>query len=318
MERMKVLCKMLNIRYPFIQGGMIGVAMAKLAAAVSDAGGLGQISAGGVKPEVLREELKKVKSLTDKPIGVNVPLREGEPNMEQLQVSIEEGVRVFALSGNPKPVMPFLKENKVIVMQLVASVKHARYAEKLGVDAVIAEGFEAAGNNGVFELTTLALVPQVVDAVSIPVIAAGGIGDGRGMMASFAMGAAGVQLGTRLLVADECECHEAFKDAVVKAIDTDTVVIGRSQGIVRRVLKTPVADFILQREKEGASLEEILSFCRGEKGIAASMRGELDKGLIYVGQVAGLVKEKSSVEKIFRDMIANAMKVKEALAVLEF
>lgn len=298
---------MLGIEHPIIQGGMTWIANAELAAAVSSAGGLGLISPNAsmrLEDDLLanlRSQIRTAKSLTDKPFGVNLPVQ--IPGIEDLiGVVIEEGIEVVTTSaGNPALYTPPLKEAGVRVLHLVASVRHARSAEKNGVDAVIAEGYEAGGHNGMDELTTMVLVPQVVDAVSIPVIAAGGIVDARGCVAALALGADGVQIGTRFVATRECAAHQNFKEAIVKATDTGTTITGRKFGPAR-VLKGEFANNILELESRDATPEELLVFI----GIARSRTGELDGDLVegeaYCGAIAGMINEIMSAGDVVRNI----------------
>jgi len=301
---------LLGIEHPIIQGGMTWIANAELAAAVSNAGGLGIISPNARMrleedlTENLRSEIRTAKNLTDKPFGVNLPVQ--IPGIEELiDVVTEEGIKVVTTSaGNPALYTPPLKEAGVRVLHLVASVRHARSAEKNGVDAVIAEGYEAGGHNGMDELTTMVLVPQVVDAVSIPVIAAGGIVDARGCVAALALGADGVQIGTRFVATRECAAHQNFKEAIVKATDTGTTITGRKFGPAR-VLKGEFANNILELESRDATPEELIVFI----GIARSRTGELDGDLVegeaYCGAIAGMINEIVSAGDVVRNIVES-------------
>jgi len=289
---------------------MTWIANAELAAAVSNAGGLGIISPNARMrleedlTENLRSEIRTAKNLTDKPFGVNLPVQ--IPGIEELiDVVTEEGIKVVTTSaGNPALYTPPLKEAGVRVLHLVASVRHARSAEKNGVDAVIAEGYEAGGHNGMDELTTMVLVPQVVDAVSIPVIAAGGIVDARGCVAALALGADGVQIGTRFVATRECAAHQNFKEAIVKATDTGTTITGRKFGPAR-VLKGEFANNILELESRDATPEELIVFI----GIARSRTGELDGDLVegeaYCGAIAGMINEIVSASDVVRNIVES-------------
>ena len=313
MIRTKV-CDLLDIEYPIIQGGMTWIANAELAAAVSNAGALGIIShnAGmaleGDVVECLRSQIRKTRSLTDKPFGVNLPVQ--IPEMEELVgVLVEEGVKVVTTSaGNPALYTPSLKEAGIKVLHVVASVRHAKGAERNGVDAVIAEGYEAGGHNGADELPTMVLVPQVVDAVSIPVVAAGGVADARGFVAALALGADGVQMGTCFVATHECVVHQSVKEAIVKATDTGTVITGRKLGPAR-VLKGEFATKIMELESKGATAEELLVFI----GIARSRIGELDGDLLegeaYCGAVAGMINEIVSAGDVVKGIIDGYDKV---------
>ena len=246
------LNEMLHIKYPFIQGGMANIATGTFAAAVSNAGGLGLIGAGGMNTQMLREEIRTCKSLTDKPFGVNLMLM--NPEVDQMaDMIVEEGVKIVTTgAGSPAKYMARWKENGMMVMPVVSSSLIAKKMEQCGADAVIAEGTESGGHVG--EMTTMALVPQIVDAVSIPVIAAGGIADGRQLTAAFALGAVGVQLGTCLLVSKECPIHEAYKAALLKAKDNDTIVTGRIAGTPVRILKNQMAREYVKNEKAGMGI----------------------------------------------------------------
>lgn len=299
------ICQVLNIKYPIIQGGMAWIADASLAAAVSNAGGLGIIT-GTAPVEWIREEIKKLKSMTDKPFGVNVMLM--SPHAEDVAKLIcEERVPVVTTgAGSPGKYMDMWKEHGVKVIPVVASVALAKRMEKLGADAVIAEGTESGGHIG--QLTTMSLVPQVVDAVEIPVLAAGGIGDGRGFAASFMLGAEGVQIGTRFLVATECIVHANYKAKIIKAKDIDSEVTGRSTGHPVRVLKNKLSKEYKRLENEGASIEEI-----EELGIGALKKavidGDIDSGSVMAGQIAGLVNKEQSCKEIIEEII-NEAKIK--------
>lgn len=282
------LCELLNIKYPVIQGGMAWVATAELAAAVSNGGGLGLIAAGGAPGDVVREQIRKCRTLTDKPFGVNVMLMSPFAD-EVMQVIIEEKPAVVATgAGNPGKYMAALKEAGIKVCPVVASVAMAKKMERDGADAVIAEGTEAGGHIG--ELTTMVLVPQVVDAVSIPVVAAGGFADKRGMIAAFALGADGIQVGTRFICSNECIAHDNYKAAVIKAKDRDAVVTGRSTGAPVRALKNKLTREYQRLESEGASKEEIEQL--GVGGLRrAFMEGDTQTGSLMAGQSAAMVNK---------------------------
>ena len=282
------ICKLLGIEYPIFQGGMAWVATAELAAAVSNGGGIGFIAAGNAPADVVREQIHKAKSLTDKPFGVNVMMM--SPFVEEvMQVIIEEKPAAVATgAGNPGKYIPALKEAGIKVMPVVASVAMAKKMEKDGADAVIAEGTEAGGHIG--ELTTMVLVPQVADAVEIPVVAAGGIADSRGAVAAFALGADGIQVGTRFICSCECIAHENYKQAVVKAKDRDAVVTGRSTGAPVRALKNKLTREYDRLEKSGASFEEIEAL--GVGGLRKAFTdGDTQMGSLMAGQSMGVLKE---------------------------
>jgi len=303
------LCDLLGIDYPIIQGGMVWIASAELAAAVSNAGGLGLISpnAGmsrnGDQVENLKKQIEIAKGLTSKPFGVNLPIL-NNPQIEALvDAVIKAGVKVVVTAaGNPALYTSRFKEAGIKVLHLVAAVRHAQSAEKRGVDAVIAEGYEAGGHNGLDELTTLTLVPQVVDAVAIPVVAAGGIADARGVVAALALGAEGVQMGTRFVATRECGAHQNFKDAIVKASDTDTAITGRKLGPTL-ILKNEIAAKLLDMEATGASAEELLAFIGSSRSRTGQFEGDLANGEAYCGSIAGMIKEIKSVAEIIRNIV---------------
>ncbi len=294
--------ELLGIRYPVIQGGMAWVAEHKLAAAVSNAGGLGLIGAASAPPEVVREEIRKAKELTDKPFGVNVMLL--NPNAEEVaKVVVEEGIKVVTTgAGNPAKFMPMWKEAGVKVIPVVASVAMAKLMERGGADAVVAEGMESGGHIG--SATTMTLVPQIVDAVKIPVIAAGGIADGRGYAAAMMLGACAVQMGTRFVVAKESIVHENYKDRVIKAKDIDSEVTGMSTGHPIRVLRNKMTREYLKMEKEGASFEELEMLTLGALRKAV-IEGDIVQGSVMAGQIAGLVSKEETCEEIILDVVEN-------------
>ena len=295
------LCDLLNIEYPILQGGMAWISDAQLAAAVSNAGGLGIISSMNADENWLRQEIQKVKSLTDKPFGINVMLM--NPHVDKIsQVLIEEKVPVVTTgAGNPGKFMKIWIEAGIKVIPVVPSTGLARFAQRAGATAVIAEGGESGGHVG--EMSTMPLVPQVCDAVSIPVIAAGGIGDGRGIAAALMLGAVGVQLGTRFLVADETNIHENYKDKIIKAKDIDTILSGKSLGHPVRSLKTSFSrDFVKAENDPSTPRETLEEYGRGALRIAAQ-EGDAQKGCFMAGQIAGMIKEKQSAKDIILTLI---------------
>ena len=297
------ITKLFEIEYPIIQGGMAWVATAELAAAVSEAGGLGIIGAGGAPATWVRDQIKKVKEKTNKPFGVNLMLM--NPEADQIaEIIAEEKIEVVTTgAGNPEKYMKMWKEAGVKVVPVVASVALAKRMERAGADAVIAEGTESGGHIG--ETTTMVLVPQVVDAVSIPVIAAGGIADGRGMAAAFMLGAKAVQMGTIFVAAEESIASDAYKNKIVKAKDIDTKVTGRSTGHPVRVLRNKQSQEYLRLEAEGASFEELEKLTLG--GLRkAVMEGDVIHGSVMAGQIAGLVKEIRSCKDIVEGLNAEA------------
>lgn len=295
--------ELLGTKYPVIQGGMAWVAEYHLAAAVSNAGGLGIIGAASAPPEVVREQIREAKKLTDKPFGVNVMLL--NPNAAEVaQIVIEEGVKVVTTgAGNPGKFMDAWKTAGVVVIPVVASVAMAKMMERGGADAVVAEGMESGGHIGA--QTTMTLVPQVVDAVKIPVIAAGGIADGRGVAAAFMLGAQGVQLGTRFVVAEESIVHPNYKERVIKARDIDSEVTGMSTGHPIRVLRNQMSREYLKMEKEGASFEELEQLTLGSLRKAV-IDGDVVHGSLMAGQSAGLVKKEQSCREIVEEIMTEA------------
>lgn len=292
--------EILNIEFPILQGGMANIATGEFAAAISEAGALGIIGAGGMSAESLREEIRRCKSLTTRPFGVNIMLM--NPDADKMaDLIIEEHVPVVTTgAGNPGKYVKQWKESGIKVFPVVSNVALAKRLSSLGVDGLIAEGCESGGHIG--ELTTMALVPQVCDAVDIPVIAAGGIGDGRQMAAAFALGACGVQVGTCLLVSEECPIHENYKQAIISARDSSTTVTGRSAGAPVRVIKNPMTREYLELEKNGADLMELEKFTLGSLKKAV-FEGDTKNGSLMAGQVAGMMKEILPARKIFENMM---------------
>lgn len=294
--------RLLGIEVPVIQGGMAWVAEYHLAAAVSNAGGLGLIGAASVPAEWVRDQIRKAKELTDRPFGVNIMLM--SPYAEEVaQVVVEEGVKVVTTgAGNPEKYMEMWKKAGVKVIPVVASAALAKRMERCGADAVVAEGCEAGGHIG--ENTTMCLVPQIVDAVKIPVIAAGGIADGRGMAAAFMLGAKGVQMGTHFIVTDECQVHNAYKERILKAKDIDSRVTGRSTGHPVRALRNDMTKKYLELEKQGASFEELEQLTLG--GLRkAVLDGDVKDGSVMAGQIAGLVKERMSCKELIHRLVTE-------------
>ena len=306
---MKLLNEILGTKYPIIQGGMANIATGEFAAACSNAGALGLIGAGGMNVETLRENIRRCKALTDKPFGVNIMLMHPQAD-EFAKIVVEEGVKVVTTgAGNPGKYISMWKEAGIKVIPVVAAAVLAKHLVPLGVDAVIAEGTESGGHVG--EMTTMALVPQVVDAVSVPVIAAGGIADGRQLAAALALGACGVQVGTCLLTSLECPIHENYKLALLKAKDSDTTVTGRSIGGPVRVLKNKMAREYLALEKRGATLEELEHVTLG--GLRrAVFEGDMKRGSVMAGQVAGMLHEIKPLRQIFEELYTGSRAVLKA------
>ena len=306
-----MLNKLLNIKYPIIQGAMANIATAEFAACVSQCGGLGIIATGSLSAEQTRIEIQKCKQLTNQPFGVNIMLMNPDAS-EIVDVIIEEGVPVVTTgAGNPGAYMAKFKEAGIKVFPVVPSVGLAKRMERAGADALIVEGGESGGHVG--EMTTMALVPQVVDAVNIPVIAAGGIADGRGMIAAFALGACGVQVGTCLLVADECPIHENYKEAVIKAKDTDTVVTGKSVNTPVRSLKNQMTREYLKLESHIESREELEKLTLG--GLRKAVHdGDVKTGSVMMGQIAGMIQEKKPMQQILNEMMESTEAVYQSLS----
>ncbi len=300
------LCELLEIEYPILQGGMAWVATAELAAAVSNAGGLGIIGAGNMPPELLEQEIQRAKAYTNRPFGVNVYYL--SPHVDGIiETVIRAKIPVIVTgAGNPGKHIPGLRAIGARVIPVVPSVALAKRLTRLGVDAVIAEGMEAGGHIG--ELTTMALVPQIVDAVDVPVIAAGGIADGRGLAAALALGAQGVQIGTRFVCARECTVHPNFKNKILQARDRDTVVTGASTGHPVRILKNRFSREFKQWEDSGLPREELEALGIGKLRMAAQ-DGDVINGSVMAGQIAGLIQKEMSAAEIIKEIIVGAEKV---------
>lgn len=299
--------QLLNIEFPIVQGGMANIATGEFAAAVSNAGALGTIGAGGMDAETLREHIKTAKSLTDKPFCVNIMMM--NPDVENIATVVaDEHVAVVTTgAGNPGKYVPLWKDAGIKIFPVVSSVALAKRLASLGVDGLIAEGCEAGGHIG--ELTTMAILPQVCDAVDIPVIAAGGIAGGRQMKAAEILGASGVQIGTILLASDECPIHENYKEAIVKAKDNDTIVTGRIAGAPVRCLKNPMTREYVKQEKAGAEMMELEKFTLGSLRKAV-VDGDVKNGSLMAGQVAGLVKEILPIRTILENMVSEYENIK--------
>ncbi len=301
-----------GIRYPIIQGGLAYLAYHELAAAVSNAGGLGQITAATLgTPEKLREEIRKARELTDRPFGVNFAISRFGKDVnynELLNVVIKENVAAVSITGgNPQPVLERLRGTGIRTLVLVSSVRQAQKAEQLGADAVMAVGQEGGGHIGRDDIGTMVLIPRVADSVSIPVIASGGIGDGRGLLAALSLGAEGIEMGTRFIATKECvHAHEKYKEAIVRAKETDTVVIKRTLGAPGRVLKNDFAERILQREREGADYEDLKDLISGKANRKYIYEGNENEGYGWAGQVVGLIDTIPAVSDLFDEIIGTA------------
>ena len=299
------LCKLLGIEYPIIQGGMVWVSYHELCAAVSEAGGLGILGAGSMSINELREEIRLVKGKTKKPFGINVPI--AKPDADSLiETAIEEGVNVISTSaGDPNRFTRRIQDAGLKVIHVSPSPTLAAKAAEAGVDAVAAEGIEAGGHDGFEEITTMALIPQVVEKLDIPVIAAGGIADSRGFVAALALGAKGVQIGTRFAVTHEAMGHSRFKESILKANDTGTVITGRYIGPTRCV-RNRLTEQIIEKEKSGISSQDLLKFIGPGRSRRATTEGEVEEGTIYCGQIAGLITELKSAREVVEEIVKGA------------
>lgn len=304
------ICKLLKIKYPIFQGGMAWIGTAELVSAVSNAGGLGLIGAGHMPPDILKKEIQKCKGWTDKPFGVNIMLM--SPFVKEvMQLMVDERVPVVTTgAGNPGEYLPALKEVGTKVIPVVASVALAKRLAKGGVDAVIAEGCESGGHIG--ETSTMPLIPQVVDAVEVPVIAAGGFADSRGMAAAFALGASAIQMGTRFVLSKECIAHENYKNFVLKAKDRSTVVTGRSLGHPVRVLANKLTRTFQEMEAAGASPEELEKLGAGTLHLATH-KGDVENGSVMIGQISGMLDDIKPVKEIIDDIVNGLPKAVENL-----
>lgn len=296
------ITQLFGIRYPIIQAGMVWVSGWKLASEVSNCGGLGLIGSGSMKPELLKEHIQKCKQATNKPFGVNIPLLRGDA-AQLINAAIEENIKiVFTSAGHPGKYINTLKKNNIIVVHIVPSVKYALKSESVGCDAIVGEGVEAGGHNGVDEITTFCLIPQLTDAVKIPVIAAGGIADGRGILAAFSLGAEGVQIGTRFAVTTESSAHESYKRKVITAKDNDTVLILKKIGMAR-MIKNDFTSTVAKAEQNGIS-ENDLKILLGEKRERLGIfEGDEYQGMLEAGQGSGLIKEILPVKELFNKLI---------------
>lgn len=309
------ITEILNIQYPIVQGGLAYLAYSELAAAVSNAGGLGQITAMSLSdPESLREEIRKVRELTSKPFGVNFAIgNHGRPFNDMLQAAIDEEVPVVTMTGgNPAPIFEQLKGTDIKKLVLVAARRQAEKAEELGADAVMVVGQEGGGHLGRDDLGTIVLIPEVVDSVSIPVIASGGIGDGRGLMAALSLGAEGIEMGTRFIATKECvHAHEVYKNALVDGVESDTVVIKRTIGAPARAIANTWTEKILQIEESGGGYEQLKDYISGKANTSYIYDGNVAEGFAWAGQVMGLIKDVPSVEELFKRMISQAEQIRQ-------
>jgi enoyl-[acyl-carrier protein] reductase II len=309
------ITRLFNIQYPLVQAGMIWASGWRLASAVSNAGGLGLIGSGSMYPDVLREHIRQCKQATDQPFGVNVPLL--YPDIDKhIQIILDEGVRiVFTSAGNPKTWTPVLKEKGITVVHVVSSAKFALKSQEAGVDAVVAEGFEAGGHNGREETTSMVLIPMVADAVQIPVIAAGGIGSGRAMAAAFALGASGVQVGSRFVATPEASSHMNFKEAVLNAGEGDTMLSLKKLAPVR-LLKNAFFDAVRTAELKGASPEELALLLGRGRAKLGMFEGRLDEGELEIGQVSAMIKDIKPAADIVKEIWEEFNEVRKQLGAL--
>jgi len=303
----KDICRRLGIRLPIIQGGMGNISNAPLTAAVSNAGGLGTLGCGTMTPDEVDRLIAETRRLTDRPFALNIALTVSPYTEELIELAISREIPVVSLSaGNPAPYVGRLHAAACQVIALVASVKHALKAEAAGVDYLVAEGFEAAGINSSLELTTFTLIPQIAGRVGIPVFAAGGIGDGRGLAAALMLGAAGVQLGTRLIATAEADVHANYKQHLLRADDGETRIIGRSVGRVRRVLDGPYVERMLEAEKDGMTLERFDERTAENFHVKGAIEGDESRGYVNAGLVSGMIADVPTVEELFERMMKEA------------
>ncbi|MFA4851241.1 MAG: nitronate monooxygenase [Bacteroidales bacterium] len=309
---MNRITQLFNIKYPIIQAGMIWCSGWKLASAVSNAGGLGLIGAGSMTPEILREHIRKCKAATNKAFGVNIPLLFPYAD-EFIKIVIEEKIKVvFTSAGNPAKWTSFLKDNGIKVVHVVANVKFAKKCKEAGVDAIVAEGFEAGGHNGKEETTTMVLIPMVREVVSIPLIAAGGIGTGRGMLAAMALGAEGVQIGSRFVASEESSAHPNFKQKVIETKDGDTMLTFK-RFVPVRLIKNKFFNDVENLEMQGASVEQLSELLGKGRACKGMFEGDVDEGELEIGQISGLIKEIKPAGKIVEEIMNEFQKAKEEL-----
>lgn len=310
------LATLLDIDYPIVQGGLAHLAFAGLCAAVSNAGGLGQISAATIPGGVdgLRNEIRVVRSLTDQPFAVNFAISSRRDIMDMVEVALDENVRIMSFTaGNPEPYLTRLVGTGVRTLVLVAGVRQAQKVEQLGGSAVIAVGYDGGGHLGRDDVGTMVLVPRILESVSIPVLASGGIGNGRGLAAALAMGAAGIEMGTRFVATAECVAHDHYKQALVDAQETDTTIIERSLGTPGRVLKNPMADRIIGLEARDER-EQVIASISGTVNQVGAIEGNLDDGWVWAGQVAGLIHDIPTVKDLIDRMVTDAASMTSAAA----
>ena len=306
------ITNLFEIEYPIIQGGMIWVSGWRLASAVSNSGGLGLIGGGSMRPDLFREHIQKCKKATNKSFGVNIPLLYPYAE-EQIQIAVDEGVKiVFSSAGSPKKYTSFLKEKGITVVHVVANLKFALKSQEAGVDAIVAEGFEAGGHNGFEELTTMTLIPEVAENINIPLIAAGGIGTGRGMLAAMALGADGVQMGSRFVVTEESSAHDSFKNRILEAKAGDTELMFKKY-IPVRLLDNEFAEQIRQLQNQGASKEALIETLGKGRARLGMFEGDMQEGELEIGQISALINEILPVSQVIKDIIDEFTKAKNSL-----
>lgn len=314
---MNRITQLFNIKYPIIQGGMIWCSGWELASAVSEAGGLGLIGSGSMYPDVLKKHIRRCKEATQKPFGVNVPLLYPQTE-EHIRIIIEEGVKiVFTSAGNPKKYTSLLKENGIKVAHVVANVKFSKKCEEAGVDAIVAEGFEAGGHNGYEETTTMTLIPQVKKALSTPLIAAGGIGTGRTMLAAFALGAEGVQIGSRFVVSNESSAHPDFKKAVVCANEGDTQ-LSLKKLVPVRLIKNEFFNRVKEAENKGASREDLMQILGKGRAKLGMYEGDIQEGELEIGQISGIINSILPVAEIIDEILREFETARNELTQIHF
>jgi len=303
------VCEILDIQYPIILGGMVWVGRSELAAAVSAAGGLGLIGAGGMSIEEIESECEKIREKTDKPFGINIPLLRPDAE-DMINAAAAHGASVISTSsGSPKKFTPMIKGKGLKVIHVVSGVKFAKKCQEAGVDVIVAEGFEAGGHNGFDEITTMALTPQVVRAVNTPVVSAGGIADGHGFVAALALGAEGVQIGTRFMATHESAAHTNVKEAVVQLEDSGTCVTGRTTVGPTRSIKNQLTQMIIQEEVKGTPPEKLFEIIGGGRSLSACVEGDCVEGSVYCGQIGGAIRSIKSVQEVMLDILSEAERI---------
>jgi enoyl-[acyl-carrier protein] reductase II len=310
------ICEILNIEYPIILGGMVWVGRSELAAAVAEAGGLGLIGAGGMSIEEIESECQNIRKKTDKPFGINIPLLRPDAE-DMIGAAAANGAAVISTSsGSPTKYTSIIKDKGLKVIHVVSAVKFAKKCEQAGVDIIVAEGFEAGGHNGFDEITTMALIPQVASSVKTPVVAAGGIADGHGFVAALALGAKGVQIGTRFMATHESAAHDNVKKAVIDLDDNGTCITGRTTVGPTRSIKNQLTQMIQDEENKGTPPEKLFELIGGGRSLSACVEGDCVEGSVYCGQIGGAISSIKSVAEVFEDIISNARAIVGSLNTL--